>query len=356
LCHLTDDFTAAYWAGRLGGKDPGLAGFDTEMYQFLAKPYRNFATRKFDDGKNGKTIGDSAADVILNASLLEIDHSAGMVHSLRVASMNDDKRAPKKLTEFTIQADVYVLACGAVGNAHQLLLSNAGNEHDHVGRNFMCHPLTRNHVVHIERDYLNAREWRLMSGEVGLRPIPFQSDDSVAIQARFSPNAEKQKELGIGSCWFWPGSNQYYFEMAPNPQSRVTLADTLDPVFGQQQTHITWKLTDRDKTTWDQTTRLFQIAVETHNPSGSVRFDSWDDVKSQLVVNGHHIGTTRMSANPEDGVVDKNLKMHSLANLYVAGSSVFPSTGISNPTFTIITLSIRLAEHLTGVLGKRPTT
>ena len=59
-----------------------------------------------------------------------------------------------------------------------------------------------------------------------------------------------------------------------------------------------------------------------------------------------------MSADPAQGVVDANLKVHSLANLYVAGSSVFASTGISNPTFTIITLSIRLAEHLIGVLGK----
>jgi choline dehydrogenase-like flavoprotein len=50
-------------------------------------------------------------------------------------------------------------------------------------------------------------------------------------------------------------------------------------------------------------------------------------------------------------VVDADLKVHTLDNLYVAGASVFPSTGASNPTFTIITLSIRLAEHLIGKLG-----
>jgi choline dehydrogenase-like flavoprotein len=52
------------------------------------------------------------------------------------------------------------------------------------------------------------------------------------------------------------------------------------------------------------------------------------------------------STAPEDGVVDQNLKVHGVDNLYVAGSSVFPTAGIPNPTMTIITLSIRLAEHI----------
>ncbi len=62
-----------------------------------------------------------------------------------------------------------------------------------------------------------------------------------------------------------------------------------------------------------------------------------------------HIGTTRMSASsePTQGVVDENLKIHGIDNLYVAGASVFPTAGVSNPTLTIVALSIRLAEHLT---------
>ena len=51
-----------------------------------------------------------------------------------------------------------------------------------------------------------------------------------------------------------------------------------------------------------------------------------------------NIGTTRMSADPAQGVVDANLKVHSMDNLYVAGSSVFATTGVSNPTFTICLL------------------
>ena len=349
FCKLhSDDFTAEYWANVLGAEVPHLNGFDTEMYQYLGPNYRNFATRMFD----GITIGESSVDVILNASLLDIDQAQGAVGSVCVASM-DDQATPQKATEFTIQADIFVLACGAVGNAHQLLLSNAGNEYDQVGRYFMCHPLSANGVIHISKPYLTDAQDRLMGGNtlVGARPVHWQDSNGVAVSGRFSPNADQQLALGIGSCWFWGGGGQYYFEMAPNPDSRVTLADTLDPVFGQPQTHITWALGDRDEATYTESVRLFKEAV---NSLGGDIYQPlpWEDVKSQLIVNGHHIGTTRMSSDPSQGVVDANLKVHSLDNLYVAGSSVFASTGISNPTFTIITLSIRLAQHLIGVLGK----
>ncbi|HZI32319.1 MAG TPA: GMC family oxidoreductase, partial [Candidatus Binatia bacterium] len=60
----------------------------------------------------------------------------------------------------------------------------------------------------------------------------------------------------------------------------------------------------------------------------------------------HHSGTTRMHPDPKQGVVDENCRVHSVHNLYVAGSSVFPNIGASNPTLTIIALALRLADHL----------
>jgi choline dehydrogenase-like flavoprotein len=348
FCQLHgDDFTAEAWAEILGAEVPDLAGFDVEMYQMIGDDYLDFSTRTFD----GVTIGDSPVDVILNASLLEIDHAQGAVRSLRVASMGD--QSPRqKATEFTIRADAVVLACGAVENARLLLLSNVGNAYDQVGRYFMCHPLSTNPVVYFGQPYLTDAQTRLMGGRILVKGVSkgWQDDNGVHVTGRFSPTAEQQRALGIGSCWFWSSYGQYYFEMAPNPDSRITLADTVDPVFGQPQTHITWQLSDRDETTFAQTTTLFKAAVKALG--GGVSFDSWDTVKNQLIVNGHHIGTTRMSADPAQGVVDANLKVHDLDNLYVAGASVFASAGISNPTFTIIALSIRLAEHLSGALGQ----
>ncbi|MBV9992140.1 MAG: GMC family oxidoreductase [Alphaproteobacteria bacterium] len=350
LCLLDPDFSAEHWAEVLDSDAPHLDGFDTEMYQFIGPNYKVFSTRPF-EGPGGITIGESAADVILNASLLEMNHAQGVVDSLRVASMDDRS---KKATEFTIKAGIVVLACGAVANAQQMLLSNVGNEYDQVGRYFIGHPIAQygNTIVSIDGTYLTPSEKRFMDGDTlaGSRSGgAWVGKSGETVEGRFSPNAEQQRALGIGSCWFWAYNGQYYFELAPDPDSRVTLADTLDPVFGQRQTRITWKLSDRDEETYNQTTRLFTQAVAKRHATVTVA--SWDFLKSKLMVNGHHIGITRMSDDPKQGVVDKNLKVHSLHNLYVAGSSVFPTAGISNPTFTIITLSIRLAEHLIAALA-----
>ena len=53
-----------------------------------------------------------------------------------------------------------------------------------------------------------------------------------------------------------------------------------------------------------------------------------------------------MAANPRDGVVDSDCRVHGAPNLYIAGSSVFPTSGWANPTVTIIALTLRLADHL----------
>ena len=53
-----------------------------------------------------------------------------------------------------------------------------------------------------------------------------------------------------------------------------------------------------------------------------------------------------MSASPSQGVVNSDCRVHDLANLYISGSSVFPTSGFANPTFTIVALALRLAAHL----------
>jgi choline dehydrogenase-like flavoprotein len=60
----------------------------------------------------------------------------------------------------------------------------------------------------------------------------------------------------------------------------------------------------------------------------------------------HHMGGTRMATSPARGIVDRNCKVFEQDNLYVAGSSVFPSGGHANPTLTIIQLALRLGDHL----------
>ncbi len=66
----------------------------------------------------------------------------------------------------------------------------------------------------------------------------------------------------------------------------------------------------------------------------------------------HPMGGTRMHVDPAQGVVDENCQVHGVSNLYVAGSSVFPtSLGYVNPTLTVVALSTRLADHLRSTLS-----
>lgn len=351
----SDDFTAGYWANVLTAKVPSLSDFDTCMYQFMGNSYLNSATRQFPDGK---TIGETSVNVILNATLLDIKHTNGNVNVLSVASMNDNN-PPAPLTQFTIKASIYVMAMGAVANARQLLLANIDN--DNIGRYFMCHPLVQSYIdggpapIYVSGQFLTSAEQQLLSGNT---PTGRWSDPTtgVTVTGRFSPSANTIRQQKIGSCWFWgnSGGSGFYFEQAPNPDSRVTLSTKTDKVFGQPQAKITWLLSDDDQHTYEQVTALYTKAVKTINPSLSVSCIPWEQIKSRVVINGHHLGTTRMSSTAKDGVVDKNLRSHDLQNLYVVGSSVWPSAGISNPTFTIIALSIRLAKHLTQTLAETP--
>jgi len=69
-------------------------------------------------------------------------------------------------------------------------------------------------------------------------------------------------------------------------------------------------------------------------------------VGNHPLANYHQLGGTRMSADPATGVVDADCRVHGYDNLYMAGSSVFPTSGLINPTLTLTALAIRLAEHL----------
>ncbi|HEY1528881.1 MAG TPA: GMC family oxidoreductase [Candidatus Angelobacter sp.] len=340
------NFTAEFWESEMQNQGqqaavPHLNHFNAEMYQFMGG--LNFATRPF----NGKPIGDSTVRVIVNATLLNIVEQGGSVRGLKVASMNDDPDNPQKATEFTVTADIYILACGAVANARQLLLSGVGNKL--VGHYFMCHPLSQSSIIQTTKAYLSQAENNLINGTGWNAPAGSIS----GITGRFIANADTARSNGIGRCWFW-GNNQFeaapmYFEMAPNYDSYVALDKAPDPVFSQPQTHIHWAFSSLDKKTYETNCSIFNQAT-----SGAISWPKWESLADQWVVNGHHIGTTRMSAStaPTEGVVDQNLKVHGVDNLYIGGASVFASAGISNPTFTIITLSIRLAEYVQTQIPK----
>ena len=143
-------------------------------------------------------------------------------------------------------------------------------------------------------------------------------------------------------------------EQSPNPDSRVRLVPERDEL-GLQRVSLDWQLTELDKRTVQVVTD--RIASEFARLGiGRMRLADWllrddDRWRDGLQWGNHHMGTTRMSYDPKSGVVDPDCRVHSVENLYVAGSSVFPTGGFANPTLTIVALAIRLADHLKAKLA-----
>jgi choline dehydrogenase-like flavoprotein len=142
-----------------------------------------------------------------------------------------------------------------------------------------------------------------------------------------------------------------FFEQAPNRDSRVTLDDTRDAL-GLRRVRVDWQLTELDR----HTHRVLG-ALTGHRLAQACagRFDAaaWTtdpDGPSEVRGTAHHMGTTRMAEDATQGVVDTQGKVHGVANLHVAGSSVFPTGGWAFPTFTLIALSLRLADQLRALL------
>jgi choline dehydrogenase-like flavoprotein len=111
---------------------------------------------------------------------------------------------------------------------------------------------------------------------------------------------------------------------------------------------LEWRLTDLDRHTLKVAVRRIAQALGAAD-IGRLRVSIDLDAAEwplHMQSSWHHCGTTRMHENPRNGVVDANLRVHGLANLYVTGSSVFPTNSSSNPTPTVIALSVRLARHL----------
>lgn len=144
-------------------------------------------------------------------------------------------------------------------------------------------------------------------------------------------------------------STRLISEQAPNPDSRITLTPERDRL-GLNQVKLDWRLSEIDKYTIEKSQ---QIIASELNCSGQTQHELTDNNIAWQSLRGsyHHMGTTRMSTNPRLGVVDEHCQVHGIHNLYIAGSSVFPTSGLSNPTLTIIALSIRLGDRLKTRFG-----
>jgi choline dehydrogenase-like flavoprotein len=141
-------------------------------------------------------------------------------------------------------------------------------------------------------------------------------------------------------------------ETMPRADSRVTLTSTRDRL-GVPRARVDWRIDAGDRRGLDRLRQAVARAIATKGLGVLIETEGVDDHGWPVSMEGgkHHMGTTRMHVEAKLGVVDPDCRVHGIENLYVAGSSVFPTSGYANPTLTIVTLALRLGDHLKSRLG-----
>lgn len=298
--------------------------------------------------------------------------------------------------EHRVRAKKFVLACCAIQNARLLLASNRqakkglGNDYELVGRHFMEHlemnaadlflprPLSLD-LYRLQFFYtksraelalteIRQRELQVLNGTVALDPVEVKEEkggtgenagggdtrQDPAASLKGWEEAEKYYESGKYLKENFNRTRQFMFfarmEQSPNPSSRIIL-DTERDALGMPRVVLDWKLTSLEKRSYRKLIETIGVACGITG-TGRVRLHEWlhdeNDVSwpEHLAGGWHHMGTTRMHVNNKAGVVNENCKVHGIDNLYIAGSSCFPTAGSANPTYTIVAMTLRLADHL----------
>lgn len=298
--------------------------------------------------------------VILNADIIDIELGSAGGAVRRMLARN---RAGKPLF---LEADDFVLATGGMENARLLLNCNKqrakglGNENDLVGRYFADHVGSvigrcaftgypdRVASYDFFRDtatpprYAVTTGVKLSASELARAKLP---NFGVAFTGLTMEKPETVPDPRAGDSPVAVVEVHASVEPLPCRDSRITLSDTLDRN-GHRRLRVQFnpgheyeaRVADCAKGFASAWTRAgFGPAWPEPSPYRPTRLPAFGD---------HHMGTTRMHASPSKGVTDANGRLHSVSNLYVAGSSVFPSFGFAQPTLTIGALAIRLADHL----------
>ena len=309
-----------------------------------------------------------------NLTDIDIDDDFRRINYVKIATF------AKKI--FKVKAKVFVLACGGIENARLLLNSNKkisagiGNQNDLVGRFFMEHPhLYTAGSIFVQGNSANSNLYHYWAAKGNAKISGFlQLSEKLQKKNQltnltfiirkndiFSQLDDLGKNLfNISQKLNNIQSNKYRIspfttmsEQVPNPDSRITLSEDVDN-FGQRRINLNWQIMEIDKTSIEKSLSILAINLSVSR-LGRLRTFIRDlktltgDKRVGWYRARHHMGTTRMSDNPKEGVTDKNCKVHGISNLYIAGSSVFPTCGCANPTLTIVALAVRLGEHLDSV-------
>lgn len=350
-----------------------------------------FGTFYRDALKNAKNV-----KVLLHANVTNIglDKTGARVKHVNIGSLNGKIGS--------VKAKLFVLACGGIENPRLLLISNQvqteglGNQYDLVGRFFMDQPhAPLGTLVMAEADHFlgtyNFKKFEDVRYKFGLRISERVQKQEQILHAcgAFGPEEDApppaveagrhilhdlkggriSEDLGekIGRVFSDLDDSAAYvycrlqgrgkmctmnrwldvrMEQNPNPSSRVTLSQDRDAL-GLNRLNLDWRLTELERRTAKVLAMIIGNEVGRLN-MGRIRLPQWlvEDGDPGWAGGNHHMGTTRMSENPKMGVVNRDCRVHGINNLYIAGSSVFPTSGFVNPTLTIVALALRLVDHL----------
>ena len=359
----------AKWSATL---DPTIAlgdgGVVTRWFQFSKMRGSvlptHFGERYADDLKRIKRLG---VYLHANATRLGLDASGAKINQIDMATLSGHK--------FTVKPKVTVLAMGAIEIARLMLASNdvapdgVGNAHDLVGRFFADHPIPRDTATLVLFDGTLARYYQNIQDIHGavMRAGLFPSegyrrknavmDSSTTIENNIDLDelgqaavAATAAALGVDASGAKAYSLGCGMEVTPDPNRRFTL-DAGRDALGMPRLKLHMRIADSDFTHFRQTLKELgrQLLV---SRTGMLRLNlkERDEWLNGLDWGCHHMGTTRMHVDPRKGVVDANLQVHGISNLFVAGSSVFPTYSAANPTMNLVALTLRLADHLNGIL------
>ncbi len=347
--------------------NPPLAGEDFAADRYLLSPPTRFAEKYANALREMPGL-----DVFVNCNCVDLvfDGKARRLSSVTVADYDGGRGK--------IAAKTYVLAMGAIENARQLLCSaslverEVVKENGLVGSCFMEHLnvdlgtfVLREGQDKGERQYFTTdsfvKRHRVGKGNVTLSLVSeVKSYGRTAAVKDFFKNiacslavADKVQFISTFNC---PGDGTIgtLIEQQPQRPNRVSLTQEKDP-FGMRRAAVRWDIGEEDI----RTIRTIGIEVAKRFADAGLGYiklnEHLNGNTDKLFVHphAHHMGTTRMAANPEEGVVDANCKVFGTDNLYIAGSSIFATGGACNPTMPIIQFALRLIEHLNQRLSRK---
>lgn len=329
-----------------------------ELYWNQSPPTR-FREKYFEEVSANPNI-----DVLLDQSLVNWTVDAdGTMQSVEVVTLEGQEPT-------TLTAKQFVLATGAIENARLLLFinerngTNYGNASGMVGKYFMEHPeLDAAQFVMMDPNYQHrvnnhalrffrpTREWQLrenLPGAILRMYFTHQSESDEIIS-----ELESLTTLRRYDGWR-AGYIMMSFEQMAVPENRIALDYNNLDTLGMPYTTLHWHLQAQDYHAPRVLVKRFAELMLQHN-FGRVRLFDWIlDNRSQPdpLWAKHHLGTTRMGRNENEGVVDTDAKLFGTKNMYLMGSSIYPVGGYENPTLPILMLSMRLSDHLLRLLSE----